>query len=54
LRIEDGSEDRSCRDVGDNVARKTDRERGGDQGDANPEKWVNQVDVGWDRDTDAN
>src|SRR5205823_1942964 len=42
LRIEYGSEDGSCRDVGDDVARKTDRERGGNQSDANPEERMDQ------------
>jgi len=54
LRIEYGSEDGSCRDVGDDVARKTDRERGGNQSDANPEERMDQVDVGGNWDTDAN
>ena len=53
LRIEDSGEDRSCSDVGNDVARKTDRERGGHEGDANPEERMDQVYVGGDWDADA-
>ena len=35
------------------VARKTDRERGGHEGDANPEERMDQVYVGGDWDADA-
>src|SRR5437667_447285 len=53
LRIEGSGEDRSCSDVSNDVAWKAYRERGGHQGDANPEERMDQVYVGRDWEADA-